>query len=197
MFSQSRASSPRPVRGGPPVPMHFTRAMFMELDRSGVFGDDRVELIEGEIFIMAPMEEPHARPIQHITIALAKRLPEGFTFRCQLPFAAADDSQPQPDFTVFRADSQPEDDMPDQAVFIFEVSDSSLSFDLRRKSVVYSRAKVPEYWVLDVKKRELVVHRSPSGEKYRTVKRLTELSAVKSTAVPGLVLDLTNIFVKR
>lgn len=51
--------------------------------------------------------------------------------------------------------------------------------------------------MVDVKKRELIVHRSPSGERYRSVKHLKELSGVTSTAVPSLVLDLRNIFVKR
>jgi Uma2 family endonuclease len=177
--------------------MRYSREFFMEMARLGLFDNDRVELIEGEIFVMAPMAEPHARPIQHLTIALARLLPEGFTFRCQLPFAAESDSQPQPDFTIFKTDEQPEDDMPATAVLVVEVSDSSLAFDLKRKSAVYARAQVPEYWVLDVKKRELIIHRSPAGSRYRSIKHVTDLGAVKSSAVPGLVLDLRNIFIKR
>jgi hypothetical protein len=55
---------------------------------------------------------------------------------------------------------------------------------------------VPEYWVLDVRRKVLVVHRSPSGARYRSVKRLSDLAHVGSTAVPGLALDLRNVFVK-
>ena len=78
-----------------------------------------------------------------------------------------------------------------------EIADSSLAFDLKRKSAVYARASVPEYWVLDVKKRVLVVHRSPTRGGYRNVKRLSDLSAVESSALKNLVLDLRNIFLKR
>ncbi len=196
MEATHRPSPPRP-REAPPARLHYSRDRFRDMDRAGIFGDERVELIEGEIYVMAPMLEPHARPIQHLNLALARTLPEGFTFRCQLPFAAEEDSQPQPDFTIFRADEQPEDDMPDKAVLVVEVSDSSISFDLEQKAGVYARARVPEYWVLDVKKKALVVHRSPTASRYRSVKKLSDLSAVESSAVPGLVLDLRHIFIKR
>ena len=36
-----------------------------------------------------------------------------------------------------------------------------------------------------------------SGEKYRSVKHQKDLSEVTCGSVPGLVLDLRNIFIKR
>lgn len=177
--------------------MHYTRALFMEMDRLGLFGDDRVELIEGDIYVMAPMGEDHALPIEHLTRLLARSLPEEFSLRCQLPLAAEDDSQPQPDFTILPARRRKHAETPNEALLVIEIADSSLAFDLKRKSAVYARASVPEYWVIDVKKKVLVVHRSPTRGGYRSVKRLSELSAVESSAVPGLVLDLRNIFLKR
>lgn len=167
------------------------------MERIGLFGEQRVELIEGDIYRMPPMFELHARPVQHLNLALARALPDGYTFRCQLPFAAAEDSMPQPDFAIFRTEDLPADDAPSAARLIIEVADSSLDFDLRTKAAVYARARVPEYWVLDVRKRVLVTHRSPTASRYRTVRPVSVLAAVKSSAVPGLVLDLSNIFVRR
>lgn len=173
--------------------MHYTRALFMQMDELGLFGDDRVELIEGDIYVTAPMGEDHAVPIERLTRLLARLLPEHFSLRCQLPLAAADDSQPQPDFTILPAKRRGHE-TPSQAQLVIEIADSSLQFDLKRKSAVYARAGVPEYWVLDVKKKVLVAHRAPTATKYRNVKRLTELSAVTSSAVEGLVLDLREVF---
>jgi Uma2 family endonuclease len=175
--------------------MHYSRALFMQMDELGLFGDDRVELIEGDIYVRAPMGEDHAVPIERLNVMLVRALPEPFTLRCQLPLAAADDSQPQPDFTILPAKRRGQE-TPTQAQLVIEIADSSLQFDLKRKSAVYARAGVPEYWVLDVKKKVLVAHRSPSGARYRTVKRLTELSSVASGAVDGLVLDLRQVFLK-
>jgi Uma2 family endonuclease len=180
-----------------PARLHLTRAQFMQMDAVGLFGQDRVELIEGEIFVMSPMGEDHARPIEHLTYLLIEQLPKAFRVRVQLPFAAARDSQPQPDLTVFAVGEHRAAAAPDSAQLVIEVSDSSLEFDLERKATVYARAAVPEYWVLDVKKKVLVVHRSRSGARYRSVRRLTNLSKVTSTAVPGLSLDLRNIFARR
>lgn len=180
-----------------PTRLHYTRALFMEMDRLGLFGDDRVELIEGDIYVKAPMGEDHAVPIENLNRLLVRSLPEDFSLRCQLPFAAEDDSQPQPDFTILPAKRRKQAETPADALLVIEIADSSLSFDLKRKSAVYSRAAVPEYWVIDVKKKVLVIHRSPTRSGYRSVKRLSDLSAVESTAVPGLALDLRNIFLKR
>ncbi|MFT3710403.1 MAG: Uma2 family endonuclease [Archangium sp.] len=189
---------PSPPRGAPPARVPITRELFQEMWRRGLFGDNHhIELIEGELYVIAPMGEPHARPVQHINVTLARELPKGFTFRCQLPFAASDISQPQPDFLVFKDGDLPDDDMPENAALAIEVSDSTLDFDLKRKSAIYARAKVAEYWVLDVKRRELVIHRTPSGSKYRSVKRISDLSAVRANSVPGLELDLSHVFVKR
>jgi Uma2 family endonuclease len=176
-----------------PTRMHYTRALFMQMDELGLFGEDRVELIEGDIYVMAPMGEDHAVPIERLNVLLVRALPEHFSLRCQLPLAAADDSQPQPDFTILPAKRRGHE-TPSQAQLVIEIADSSLQFDLKRKSAVYARAGVPEYWVIDVKKKVLVVHRSPTSSKYRSVKRLTELSAVSSSAVDGLVLDLREVF---
>jgi Uma2 family endonuclease len=179
-----------------PSRLHYTRARFMEMDELGLFRDQRVELIEGDIYVVAPMGEDHAVPIERLNLLLVRALPEEFSLRCQLPIAAADDSQPQPDFTILPAKRRGPAQTPAQATLVIEVADSSLEFDLKRKSAVYARAAVPEYWVLDVKRKVLVVHRSPSGARYRSVKRLSDLAHVASTAVPGLALDLRNVFVK-
>ena len=180
-----------------PTRLHYTRALFMQMDSLGLFGDDRVELIEGDIYVMAPMGEDHAVPIENLNKLLVRQLPDKFSLRCQLPFAAEDDSQPQPDFTIRPAKRKKPTETPTDALLVIEIADSSLQFDLKRKSAVYARASVPEYWVLDVKKRVLVVHRTPTRSGYRSVKRVTELSAMESSAVAGLLLDLRHVFVGR
>lgn len=193
-FQREHVSQPHPSA---PTRLHYTRELFMQMDKLGLFGDDRVELIEGEIYVMAPMGEDHAVPIETLTKLLARQLPDSFALRCQLPFAAEDDSQPQPDFTILPAKRKKKGDTPSDARLVIEVSDSSLQFDLKRKAAVYARARVPEYWVLDVKKKVLVVHRSPAGSSYRSVKKLSDLSAVKPSSVPGLTLDLRQVFLGR
>ena len=53
-----------------------------------------------------------------------------------------------------------------ELLLVIEISDTSLAFDLGRKATLYAKAGVREYWVLDIGRRRLVVHRRPSGGDY-------------------------------
>ena len=55
-----------------------------------------------------------------------------------------------------------------------EVADTSAAFDLSRKAALYSLAGVPEYWVLDLGRRALVVHRQPDSPQYRSIQTHSE-----------------------
>lgn len=193
MEAAQRASPPRRQ---PPGPFRVTRDVFHRMDAAGLFHGLRVELLEGEVVVMAPMDEEHAKPIAQLTRLLAKAVPEAFEIRPQLPIAPNDESEPVPDFAIV-VDDESRRENPDTAVLVIEVSNSSLRDDLDRKPRIYARAGIPEYWVIDVKKREVVVHRNPSGARYKSVKTISDLSHVKSSAVPELVLDLRKIFVKK
>jgi Uma2 family endonuclease len=57
----------------------------------------------------------------------------------------------------------------DELSLAIEASDTTAAFDRSRKAVLYARAGVPEYWVLDLNRRMLVVHRDPDGIQYRHI----------------------------
>lgn len=167
------------------------------MDSIGLFKGLTVELLEGEVVVMAPMDEEHARPIARLSVMIGRQVsPDEFQVRTQLPLAPDDNNEPLPDIAVL-PDDETRRENPETALLAIEVANTSLADDLGRKARIYARAGIPEYWVVDVKKRTLVVHRNPSGSKYKSVKTLTDLSEVKSTAVPELVLDLRKIFVKK
>ena len=52
-------------------------------------------------------------------------------------------------------------DHPTIAELVVEVSDSTLRFDLEKKVATYAKALIPEYWVVDLVHRQLIVHRQP------------------------------------
>jgi Putative restriction endonuclease len=49
------------------------------------------------------------------------------------------------------------------------VSVSSLRRDLRQKPIVYARAGIPVYWVLDIHGRRAVIHSEPRADGYAHV----------------------------
>jgi Uma2 family endonuclease len=177
--------------------MRLTRAQYHRLGEVGLFEGRRVQLIEGEVIVMAPMGADHAHPLMELNELLLRALPKGFKLRPQLPLVLGDESEPQPDFAIVREGDWDSAENPSAALLAIEVADSSLAFDLGRKAALYARHDIAEYWVLDVKQRVLVVHRSPGTTRYRSVKTLKDLSAVSSSAVPGLTVDLRHVFARR
>ncbi len=194
MEATNRATPPRRQ---PPGTFRFNRKLFHQLADQGAFEGLKVELLEGEIIVTTPQGGDHAFAVQEIGELLYESKPKSLRLRTQLPIAPDDGNEPEPDFALVPVGTQGDGQPPDSAVFIVEVAHSTARDDLGRKARIYARAGVPEYWVIDLKTKELVTHRKPTADGYTDVERSTELSAVKSTAVAGLVLDLTNIFVKR
>jgi len=81
-----------------------------------------------------------------------------------------DRSIPEPDAAVVRElTSEFENRHPrgNELIVVIEVSDSSIAIDLVRKAEIYATAGVPEYWVVDLKRRLVVRHREPRGGLYR------------------------------
>jgi Uma2 family endonuclease len=101
----------------------------------------------------------------------------------QLPIevAAADqqrsEPEPEPDIAVLNAllpDYSYRHPRGDELTLAVEIADTSSRFGLSAKAALYARAAVPEYWVLDVTRRMLVIHRHPENGVYRRVEQLAE-----------------------
>lgn len=76
------------------------------------------------------------------------------------------DSEPEPDILVVRGAFEDYADRhagPDEVPLIAEVADVSLDRDRGLKQRVYARAKVPVYWVVNVRDRVVEVLTEPSG----------------------------------
>ena len=65
------------------------------------------------------------------------------------------------------------------------ISPSTRSLDLKEKAEDYSLAQIPEYWAVDMERKELYVHRLKEGE-YK--KKCIKAGKVKSHSIPGFYL---------
>lgn len=158
----------------------------------GLFGESRVELIYGEVIEKMSMNTPHATVIRLLRGALLQIFASGYVVDSQLPFVAADESEPEPDVAVVAG--SPLDyaqEHPAQAILLVEVSDTTLAYDLGLKARLYAQSGVPEYWVVDVNAGLLHVHRQPiasqsfeGGYGYQSVARLTRADSVTPLSSP-------------
>jgi Uma2 family endonuclease len=142
----------------------WTRDEYDRMIDAGVLTEnDRVELIEGEIVNVTPQNSPHATAVQLGAAALRRTFGEGVDVRQQLPLALSDDSEPEPDVAVVIGSIRDyRDAHPTTALLILEVADSSLAFDRTKKANVYARAKIADYWLVNLIDGILEVRRFPA-----------------------------------
>jgi Uma2 family endonuclease len=169
----------------------FTVEEYEKAYFAGAFGDKRVELIEGEVIEMAPMNDPHVDWLGVLTRKLVLALHEVAMVLPQVPVRLEEPcSQPEPDFVVVALSKyeQKKVHVKDAAIVI-EVSDSTLEEDRDIKLKLYARNFAKEFWILNVQQQQLEVYRDPEGETYKTKFTLARGEAVTPLEFPGVVLE--------
>lgn len=146
-----------------------TRAEYEALVCRGALEDARVELLYGRLVAMSPQGEPHTYSVGQLMVLLVRALSDRARVRIQAPFAAPDESEPEPDVAVVAPGDYLEGH-PRAAFLIVEVAETSLARD-RAKARLYAAAGVGEYWIVNLPEKVIEVHREPSAEGYSSVSR--------------------------
>jgi Uma2 family endonuclease len=182
-----------------PVKRLFTVSEYHSLGEAGILTeDDRVELIEGEIFQMAAIGNRHAGCVKRLNRLFSRGLGSRALLGVQDPVLLDDRSEMEPDISLLhpRADdystSHP---TPDDIFLVIEVADSSARFDRFKKIPVYARNSVPEVWLIDLTNGQVEVYRKPSAMSYRDVQKLMAGDRISPLAFPELVLEIDEILV--
>jgi len=170
--------APERIRG-------LSRREYDELVERGHFDDEPIELLRGMLVTMSPQGDEH----HGLTFWFTKRLTLGlgaeWDVHSQLPFAATDDSEPEPDILVTPTTT----DVlrhPSSAFLVIEIARSSIRKDREVKAAIYAEAMVPEYWIVDVSEPELrvEVRRGPAADGYQTVDVLRDGDVLKPLLLP-------------
>jgi Uma2 family endonuclease len=131
--------------------------------------DTRVELLDGEIVRMSPINDPHAACVKRLNRLFNRRYAAQALVSVQDPIRIQRYDEPQPDVALLRprpdfyASATP---TPDDILLLVEVADTTLRTDLGRKARIYASGGVCEYWVVDLNNRVLYVHRSRAQGSY-------------------------------
>jgi Uma2 family endonuclease len=169
------------------------RREYERLVELGAFHDERVELLRGVLVEMSPQGIEHSGITAWFARRLGRALDLTFEVRAHSPFAASDDSMPEPDVSVSIARDDHAHPSHQDALLLIEVADSSLAKDRVLKTEIYAAAGVPEYWIVDVRTRTVEVLRGPTtnGYKRSSVKRIgDELRPLKLRGVSFAVADI-------
>jgi Uma2 family endonuclease len=170
-----------------------------DLQRERETRDERLELIDGELFVTPSPTTIHQRVIRRLHRLFEEAIIEagvGEFFPAPYDVKLADGSIVQPDlvavlterFAVIATDGI--EGVPD---FIVEVvSPSSKTHDRVRKRELYARHGVSEYWLVDPDARNITIFSDPQEGQFRSERAINDI--VVSELIPGLSVDLKALF---
>ena len=141
----------------------------MALFDAGRLDDDlRYELVDGVLIAMGHAGPRHAGVVEWLTRQLVIAAGEQFGVRVQCYLLTEDAGFRSPDLIVI--DPVGRDRLPDTALIVIEVAGTSRARDVR-KAAIYAAGGVAEYWIVDVDRDEVLVHRDPRDGGYASVER--------------------------
>lgn len=184
------------------APLELTRRRFTvdEYLRMAEVGllteDDKVELIQGEIIKMSPINVAHASVVKRLIRLLSKALGDRAILSAQDPVQLTNDSLPQPDITLL----QPQHDFyswkhpgPESVLLLIEVSDTTLNYDRRTKGALYAAAGIAEYWIVNLPARQIEAYREPRPTGYRTTTIYSPGEVLTPLTFPDVALNVDDI----
>ena len=169
------------------------------MGRAGILDHrERLELIDGEIFVMSPIGKRHAASVDWIMEAFfaSGRLAGRARVRVQNPMAESEHSEPQPDLMLLAersdryAGGHP---APGEVLLLVEVADSTLAFDRRTKIPLYAADGVREVWLVDLVHDRIEVYTDPTPDGYRMTRYVERGETVAPSALPDLQLAVDRI----
>ena len=125
--------------------------------------DDPVELLDGLLLVKEPQHSRHRTAVLLVARAVERAFGEGWFVQTQSPIVLDDRSEPEPDVCVVQGSPRDYVDAhPTRPALVVEIADSGLRLARGRKAAAYARARIADYWIVNLIDRALEVHREPA-----------------------------------
>ena len=143
---------------------------YHQIVATGILAGRRVELLQGDIIEIAPEEPEHAYLADNTSKYLTRLLGEQAQVRDSKSITLSPDSEPEPDISVVRllgAVYRQRHPYPGNIFWLIEFAQTNVAKDLKPKRITYAAASVPEYWVVNLKARQVRVFHHPESGDYQ------------------------------
>jgi Uma2 family endonuclease len=181
----------RPAEGSPRL---WTADELEHMVREGIVNEiERVELIGGEIVHMSAKGNRHELVRSELTLFWADRRGKRYKFCDDTPLRLDKHNQPEPDILLFPASQNITQVTADSVLLVVEVSDGSLSYDLKIKAPPFAAYGVRDYWVIDPKTMTTYVHRKPGQTEYAEVSQVAAGDLLTPHLAPELAVRLADL----
>ena len=172
------------------IPRRFNVAEYYAMAEAGILRpDERVELLAGEVIIMAPMGSRHAACINDFNEQFQEQSGRRVTKCVQTPLRLDEICELEPDLMlVQRRDDSYASEHPTAAdvLLIIEVADTTIGADRLHKLPIYARFGIPETWLADLNGHRVEVHTEPRDGVYARV----EYVEMDGILAPSAFLDI-------
>jgi Uma2 family endonuclease len=150
---------------------------FFAMSEAGLFKNQRVELINGEVIVVPAQGPKHAGTIALLIEVFRDSFKDKAVVWAQLPivFESKMRDYVEPDIALLALPREQYTQrfvFPQDAYLVVEVSVSSLEDDRTDKLQMYAKHGIQEYWIVNVEEQKLEVYRNPAGEKYHSLQIL-------------------------
>lgn len=165
-----------------------------ELVDSGLLEGKPVELLEGNIVEMSPEGIEHSYTNQSVSDYLRDLFKEQAHVRDAHPITL-DNSEPEPDIAIVQLPAtiyRNHHPYAQNIYWLIEVSNKTLTKDLEQKIITYARNGIPEYWVIDLKNKKLIVHTQIQNNSYSKVIEYRS-GTIASQAFNQIQIDLDKL----
>lgn len=170
-----------------PTAHRFTRDEYHRMAKAGLFQDERVELLDGEIITMSAQLSLHAFTVSQLMYELIAKLGSAAIVRGQSPIVLNNRSEPEPDIAVcIPVPDRYKQAHPkaDQVLLVIEVAESSLTYDRTRKARAYAASSIGEYWIVNLIDRRIEVFTDPDP-KSRNYRQRRHVGVGDILSLPG------------
>jgi Uma2 family endonuclease len=145
--------------------VRFTVAEYFRMSEAGVFGDKRVELLDGRIFQMHAQANPHRAAVTKATIEFARHFGDSkqFWLVVQGTYLIEPHDAPDPDLHIFDVPVGTSDVNLPKPFLLIEISNTTYKRDCGIKLRRYAAAGVEDYWIVNIPEKRVEVYRAPSN----------------------------------
>ena len=159
--------------------------------------EDKVELLNGVIIEKTPKRIKHAAISDSAAEILRETLGNRVIIRNQNPIVLDDYSEPEPDLVLAKPPREiylERHPAPEDILLIIEISDITLGRDRVTKSLVYAKAEIQQYLVLNLQNETIEDSREPSEDGYQFKRTLRKGDSLNLVAFPEVEIKINDLF---
>jgi Uma2 family endonuclease len=169
------------------------------IDAGVIHEDERIELVEGELVMMAAKGYAHEFIKQALIRAFVRAAPDELIVGVEMTVEFSSDLLLEPDIVIFPRARMKKSDAGfvklerGDCHLVVEVSVSSLNYDKELKARLYAGRGVREFWVVDANERLTWIHTGPSQERWSSILERGPDETLMTPAVPNFSIRLQDI----